>query len=120
MQRKEWMGVLLVVALLFAVGGRVLAVSTDPANPEVLIPERPVTAVLPGSPAGEFHFYILSGNGSVVTIRMTYRRGSRHPRGGWVQGIYPERVPDRWGLLNGDGWRRCEPCATPTTRRRPG
>ena len=77
MRRKEWMGVLLVVALLFAVGGRVLAVSTDAANPEVLIPERPVTAVLPGSPAGEFHFYAIPypGNGSVVTIRMTYTPG---------------------------------------------
>ncbi|NLD72294.1 MAG: fasciclin domain-containing protein [Chloroflexi bacterium] len=105
MQRKEWMGVLLVVALLFAVGGRVLAVSTDPANPEVLIPERPVTAVLPGSPAGEFHFYAIPypGNGSVVTIRMTYTPGDPVTREVAGFKVYaPNGFLIGEGLLNGE------------------
>jgi uncharacterized surface protein with fasciclin (FAS1) repeats len=77
MLRKRWLGVLLVAALLLAAGGRALAVTSDPAQAEVLIPERTVTGTLAGSPAGDFHYYAIPypGNGNVVTIRMLYTPG---------------------------------------------
>ncbi|NLD42109.1 MAG: fasciclin domain-containing protein [Chloroflexi bacterium] len=77
MRRTRLIVILSILIALVLGGGTALAGSPDARAPQRLLPMAKVADTLPGSAAGQFHYYSIPypGNGNVVTIRMVFTPG---------------------------------------------